>query len=175
MKLVEKQDLYSTLRVFNSRQFQSLETSVYMWMMSANRLKSNSKYPAEGELCLSLIRVQKHWEDCWLMSFDLTVVQKTIIAILHKEGKGSIEAARSQSTVIMPREGAQVTGMTTALKGLSSKGDFKNAGSLPKKQIEAWVSASRVSTYRRATTVKFHLTNYSSPIEAPSWGEKKIV
>ncbi len=67
---------------------------------------------------------------------DLTVVQKTIIDTLYKEGKPQMDIAErgggSQSTVskyihrkLAGRKGAQATEMTTALGRLSGKADSR--------------------------------------------------
>lgn len=58
---------------------------------------------------------------------DLTVVQKTVIDTLHKEGKPQKVAGCSQSdgklTGSVVGKWARATGMTAALRGLLSKAD----------------------------------------------------
>ncbi len=88
---------------------------------------------------------------------DLTVVQKTIIDTLHKEGKPQTfiakEAGCSQSAVSKhvkvewKEKDAQPTKRTAALWGLSSK--IKNLDELHKEWTEAGVKASRATTHRR--------------------------
>ncbi|KAI2660861.1 Transposable element Tc1 transposase [Labeo rohita] len=96
---------------------------------------------------------------------DLTVVQKTIIDTLHKEGKPQTfiakEDGRSQSAVskhvnrkLSGREKCGRKRCTTnrencSLERLVKQNRFKNLGELHKEWTEAGVKASRATTYRR--------------------------
>ncbi len=100
---------------------------------SANQLKTPAKYfwafkmvSQFGSLCYTIMR----------KTADLTVVQKTIIDTLHKEGKPQTwiakEAGCSQSAVSKhvnkvewKEKEAQPTKKTAALWGLSSKNDSR--------------------------------------------------
>ncbi len=96
---------------------------------------------------------------------DLTVVQKTIIDTLHKEGKPQTfiakEAGCSQSAVskhvnrkLSGRKNCGRKRCTTnrenrILMRIVKQNPFKNLGELPKEWTEAGVKASRATTHRR--------------------------
>ncbi|KAI2657102.1 Transposable element Tcb2 transposase [Labeo rohita] len=96
---------------------------------------------------------------------DLTVVQKTIIDTLHKEGKPQTfiakEAVCSQSAVskyvnrkLSGRKKSGRKSCTTnrenrSLERLVKQNQFKNLGELHKEGTEAGVKASRATTHRR--------------------------
>ncbi len=91
---------------------------------------------------------------------DLTVVQKTIIDTLHKEGKPQTfiakEAGRSQSAVSkhVKRKLSGRKKMQNQPRELQPYEDcqqhrFKNLGELHKEWTEAGVKASRATTHRR--------------------------
>ncbi len=96
---------------------------------------------------------------------DLTVVQKTIIDTLHKEGKPQIfiakEAGCSQSAVskhvnrkLSGRKKCGRKRCTTnrenrSLMRIVKQNRFKNLGELHKEWTEAGVKASRATTHRR--------------------------
>ncbi len=96
---------------------------------------------------------------------DLTVVQKTIIDTLHKEGKPQTfiakEAGCSQSAVskhvnrkLSGRKKCQRKRCTTnrenrSLMRIVKQNRFKNLGELHKEWTEAGVKASRATTHRR--------------------------
>ncbi len=96
---------------------------------------------------------------------DLTVVQKTIIDTLHKEGKpltfNDKEAGCSQSTVskhvnrkLRGRKKWRKKRCTTnrdnrSLMRIVKQNRFKNLGELHKEWTEAGVKASRATTHRR--------------------------
>ncbi len=96
---------------------------------------------------------------------DLTVVQKTIIDTLHKEGKPQTfidkEAGCSQSAVskhvnrkLSGRKKCGRKRCTTnrenrSLMRIVKRNQFKNLGELHKEQTEAGVKASRATTHRR--------------------------
>src|SRR4029434_4057574 len=106
---------------------------------------------------------------------DLTVVQKTIIDTMHKEGKTqnviAKEAGCSQSAVSKhingKMNGRKKCGRkrctsdrdNRSLERIVKRSPFKNLGEIHKKWTEAGVSASRATTHRRvqewATTVAF--------------------
>ncbi len=96
---------------------------------------------------------------------DLTVVQKTIIDTLHKEGKPqkfiTKEAGCSQSAV-SKHVNRELSGRKTcgrkrcttnrenrSLMRIVKTNRFKNLGELHKKWTEAGVKASRATTHRR--------------------------
>ncbi len=90
---------------------------------------------------------------------DLTVVQKTIIDTLHKEGKPQTfianEAGCSQSAVskhvnrkLSGRKKCRRKRFTTNRENRSQK-KIKNLGELHKEWTEAGVKASRTTTHRR--------------------------
>ncbi len=114
---------------------------------------------------------------------DLTVVQKTIIDTLHKEGKTQTFIVKEAvHRVLYPsmlteswvegksveEKDAQPTERTTALWGLSSKIDFKNLGELHKEWTEAGVKASRVTTHRRVKEF-----GYSCHQRRLTWAKEK--
>ncbi len=87
---------------------------------------------------------------------DLTVVQKTIIDTLHKEGKPKTfiakEAGSSQSAVskhvnrkLSGRKDAQPTEIRSLMR-IVKQNPFKNLGELHKEWTEAGVKASRATT-----------------------------
>ncbi len=96
---------------------------------------------------------------------DLTIVQKTIIDILHKEGKPQIliakEAGCSQSAVskhvnrnLSGRKKCERKRCTTnwenrSLMRIVKQNWFKNLGELHKKWTESGIKASRATTHRR--------------------------
>ncbi len=96
---------------------------------------------------------------------DLTVVQKTIIDTLHKEGKPQTfiakEAGCSQSAVskhvnrkLSGRKKCGRKRCTTnrenrSLMRIVKQNRFKNLGELHKEWTKAWVKASRATTHRR--------------------------
>ncbi len=95
---------------------------------------------------------------------DLTVVQKTIIDTLHKEGKAQTfiakEAGCSQSAVSKhvnrKLSGRKKCGRrrcnqreNRSLMRIYKQNRFKNLGELPKEWTEAVVNASRATTHRR--------------------------
>ncbi len=94
---------------------------------------------------------------------DLTVVQKTIIDTLHKEGKPQTviakEAGGSQSAVSkhvnrklsgMKKYGRKIcTTNRGSLMSIVKQNRFKNLGELHKEWTEAGVKASRATTHRR--------------------------
>ncbi len=90
---------------------------------------------------------------------DLTVVQKTIIDTLHKEGKPQTFIAKSAVCKHVNRKliGRKKCGRkrcTTnrenrSLMRIVKKKQFKNLGELHKEWTEAGVKASRATTHRR--------------------------
>ncbi len=96
---------------------------------------------------------------------DLTVVQKTIIDTLHKEGKPQTfiakEAACSQSAVSMHvnrklcgrkkcgRKRCTTNRENRSLMRIVKQNRFKNLGEIHKEWTEAGVKASRATTHRR--------------------------
>ncbi len=108
---------------------------------------------------------------------DLTVVQKTIIDTLHKEGKPQTfiakEAGCSQSAVskhvnrkLSGRKKCGRKRCTTnrenrSLMRIVKQNRFKNLGELHKEWTEAGVKASRATTHRRVKEFGYSLS-YSS-------------
>ncbi len=91
---------------------------------------------------------------------DLTVVQKTIIDTLHKEGKPQTfiakEAGCSQSAVskhvnrkLSGRKRCTTNRENRSLMRIVEQNRFKNLGELHKEWTEAGVKASRATTHRR--------------------------
>ncbi len=88
---------------------------------------------------------------------DLTVIQKSIIDTLHKEGKPTVHRVLYPSMLTenwveeksVEEKDAQPTERTAALWGFSSKIQFKNLGELHNEWTEAGVKASRATTHRR--------------------------
>ncbi len=91
---------------------------------------------------------------------DLTVVQKTIIDTLHKEGKPQTfiakEAGSSQSSVskhvnrkLSGRKRCTNNRENCSLMSIVKQNPFKNLGELHKEGTEAGVKASRSTTHRR--------------------------
>ncbi len=90
---------------------------------------------------------------------DLTVVQKTIIDTLHKEGKPQTliakEAGCSQSAVpkhvnrkLSGRKRCTTNRKNRSLMRIVKQNRFKNLGELHKEWTEAGVKASRATTHR---------------------------
>ncbi len=91
---------------------------------------------------------------------DLTVVQKTIIDTLHKEGKPQTfiakEAGCSQSAVskhvnrkLCGRKRCTTNRENRSLMRIVKQNRFKNLGELHKEWTEAGVKASRATAHRR--------------------------
>ncbi len=115
---------------------------------------------------------------------DLTVVQKTIIDTLHKEGKPQTfiakEAGCSQSAVskhvnrkLSGRKKCERKRCTTnrenrSLMRIVKKNRFKNLGELHKEWTEAGVKASRATTHRRVEEFV-----YSCHQRCLTWAKKK--
>ncbi len=115
---------------------------------------------------------------------DLTVVQKTIIYTLHKEGKPQTfiakEAGCSQSAVskhvnrkLSGREKCGRKKCTTnrekrSLMRIVKQNRFKNCGELHKKWTEAGVEASRATTHRRVKEF-----GYSCRQRCLTWAKEK--
>ncbi len=114
---------------------------------------------------------------------DLTVVQKTIIDILHKEGKPQTfiakEAGCSQSAVssmLTNLSGKKKCGRkrcTTnrenrSLMRIVKQNRFKNLGELHKEWTEAGVKASRATTHRRVKEF-----GYSCRQRRLTWAKEK--
>ncbi len=114
---------------------------------------------------------------------DLTVVQKTIIDILHKEGKPQTfiakEAGCSQSAVssmLTNLSGRKKCGRkrcTTnrenrSLMRIVKQNRFKNLGELHKEWTEAGVKASRATTHRRVKEF-----GYSCRQRRLTWAKEK--
>ncbi len=126
---------------------------------------------------------------------DLTVVQKTIIDTLHKEGKPQTfiakEAGCSQSAVSkhvnrswvegksVEEKDAQPTERTAALWGLSSKIDSRIWGELHKEWTKAGVKASRATTHRRVKEFGYSiplvkpLLNHRQRLRRLTWAKEK--
>ncbi len=83
---------------------------------------------------------------------DLTVVQKTTIDTLHKEGKTqkviAKEAGCSQSSV-SKHINREAKGRNRTLERIVKQNPFKNVGEIHKEWTAAGVSASRTTTHRR--------------------------
>ncbi len=115
---------------------------------------------------------------------DLTVVQKTIIDTLHKEGKPQTfiakEAGCSQSAVskyvnrkLSGRKKCGRKRCTTnrenrSLMRIVKQNRFKNLGELHKEWTEAGVKASRATTQRRVEEF-----GYSCPQSRLTWAKEK--
>ncbi len=115
---------------------------------------------------------------------DLTVVQKTIIDTLHKEGKPQTvitkEAGCSQSAVskhvkrkLIGRKKCRRKRCTTnrenrSLMRIVKQNRFKNLGELHKEWTEAGVKASRATTHRRVKEF-----GYSCRQRRLTWAKKK--
>ncbi len=115
---------------------------------------------------------------------DLTVVQKTIIDTLHKEGKPQTfiakEAGCSQSAVskhvnrkLSGRKKCGRKRCTTnrenrSLMRIVKQNRFKNLGELHKEWTEAGVKASRATTHRRVEEF-----GYSCRQRRPTWTKEK--
>ncbi len=110
---------------------------------------------------------------------DLTVVQKTIIDTLHKEGKPQTsiakEAGCSQSAV-SKHVNRKLSGRKKCVRKICNRENrclmridkqnrFKNLGELQKEWTEAGVKASRATTHRRVKEF-----GYSCPLEASYLG-----
>ncbi len=115
---------------------------------------------------------------------DLTVVQKTIIDTLHKEGKPQTfiakEAGCSQSAVSKDvnrelngrkkcgRKRCTTNRENRSLMSIIKKNRFKNVGELHKEWTEAGVKASRDTTHRRVNEF-----GYSCRQRRLTWAKKK--
>ncbi len=115
---------------------------------------------------------------------DLTVVQKTIIDTLHKEGKPQTfiakEAGCSQSAVSKHvnrklsgrkkcgRKNAHPPKRTAAFMRIIEQNRFKNLGELHKEWTEAGVKASRATTHRRVNEF-----GYSCHQRCLTWAKEK--
>ncbi len=115
---------------------------------------------------------------------DLTVVQKTIIDTLHKEGKPQTsiakEAGCSQSAVskhvnrqLSERKKCGRKRCTTnqenrSLMRIVKQNRFKNLGELHKEWTEAGVKASRATTHRRVKEF-----DYSCRQRSLTWAKEK--
>ncbi len=109
---------------------------------------------------------------------DLTVVQKTIIDTLHKEGKPQTfiakEAGCSQSAVskhvnrkLSGRKKCGGKRCTTnrenhSIMRIVKRNPFKNLGELHKEWTEAGVKASRATTHRRVQEFWLQLSSEAS-------------
>ncbi len=94
---------------------------------------------------------------------DLTVVQKTIIDTLHKEGKAQIFIAKKTNVSSSPsilteswvegkkcgRKRCTTNRENSSLMRIVKQNRFKNLGELHKEWTEAGVKASRATTHRR--------------------------
>ncbi len=115
---------------------------------------------------------------------DLTVVQKTIIDTLHKEGKPQTfiakEAGCSQSAVSKHvnrklsgrkkcgRKRCTINRENCSLMRIVKQNRFKNLGELHKGWTEAGVKASRVTTHRRVKEF-----GYSCHQRRLTWAKEK--
>ncbi len=115
---------------------------------------------------------------------ELTVVQKTIIDMLHKEGKTQTfiakEAGCSQSAVSKHvnrklsgrkkcgRKRCTIDRENRSLMRIVKQNQFKNLGELHKEWTEAGVKASRVTTHRRVKDF-----GYSCCQRRLTWAKKK--
>ncbi len=115
---------------------------------------------------------------------DLTVVQKTIIDTLHKEGKPQTfiakEAGCSQSAVSKDvnrelngrkkcgRKRCTTNRENRSLMSIIKKNRFKNVGELHKEWTEAGIKASRASTHRRVNEF-----GYSCRQRRLTWAKEK--
>ncbi len=142
---------------------------------SANQLKTPAKFPEPSK-----------WSQFGSLGYtimgktaDLTVVQKTIIDTLHKEGKPQTfiakEAGCSQSAVSKHVNRKLVEGKrcTTnrenrSLMRIVKQNRFKNLGELHKEWTEAGVKASRATTHRRVKEF-----GYSSRQRRLTWAKEK--
>ncbi len=104
---------------------------------------------------------------------DLTVVQKTIIDTLHKEGKPQTfiakEAGCSQSAVskhVNKVEWKEKDAQST--ERIDKQNRFKNLGELHKEWTEAGVKASRATTHRRVKEF-----GYSCRQRRLTWAKEK--
>ncbi len=110
---------------------------------------------------------------------DLTVVQKTIIDTLHKEGKTQTfiakEAGCSQSAVskhvnrkLSGRKRCTTNRENRSLMRIGKQNQFKNLGELHKEWTEAGVKGSRVTTHRRVKEF-----SYSCHQRCLTWAKEK--
>ncbi len=114
---------------------------------------------------------------------DLTVVQKTIIDTLHKEGKPQTFIAKEAvHRVLYPsmlteswvegksveEKDAQPTERNRSLMRIVKQNQFKNLGKLHKEWTEAGVKASRVTTHRRVEEF-----GYSCRQRRLTWAKEK--
>ena len=118
---------------------------------------------------------------------DLTVVQKTIIDTLHKEGKSQkviAERAGCSQSAVSKYIHRKLTGRKKcgrkrctsnrddhSLGKIVRKSRFKNLGELHKEWTEARVSASRVTTLRRLQEMGY---SCHIPRTKPLLNQKKI-
>ncbi len=133
----------------------------------------------QNGLSVWFTRLHNHWEDCWM-----TVVQKTIIDTLHKEGKPQTfiakEAGSSQSAVskhvnrkLSERKKCGRKRCTTnrencSLMRIVKQNRFKNLGELHKEWTEAGVKTSRATTHRRVKEF-----GYSCRQRRLTWAKEK--
>ncbi len=110
---------------------------------------------------------------------DLTVVQKTIIDTLHKEGNRQTFIAKaagcSQSAVskhvnskLSGRKRCTTNRENRSLMRIVKQNQFKNLGELHKEWTEAGVKASRATTHRHVKEF-----GYSCRQRHLTWAEKK--
>ncbi len=110
---------------------------------------------------------------------DLTVVQKTIIDTLHKEGKPQTfiakEAGCSQSAAskhvnrkLSGRKRCTTNRENRSLMRIVKQNRFKNLGELHKEWTEAGVKASRATTHRRVKEF-----GYSCHQRRLTWAKEK--
>ncbi len=106
---------------------------------------------------------------------DLTVVQKTIIDTLHKEGKPHILSAVSKhvNRKLSGRKKCGTKRYTTnrenrSLMRIVKQNRFKNLGELHKEWTEAGVKASRATTHRRVKEF-----GYSCRQRRLTWAKEK--
>ncbi len=118
---------------------------------------------------------------------DLTVVQKTIIDTLHKEGKPQTfiakEAGCSQSAVSKHvnrkmggrkkcgRKRCSTNRENNSLMRIIKQNQFKNLGELYKEWTEAGVKASRATTHRRVKEFcySYRQRRFTLPKEKKNW------
>ncbi len=113
---------------------------------------------------------------------DLTVVQKTIIDTLHKEGKAQIFIAKKMNVSSSPsmlteswvegkkcgRKRWTTNRENRSLMRIVKQNQFKNLGELHKEWTEAGVKASRATTHRRVKEF-----GYSCRQRHLTWAKKK--
>ncbi len=134
----------------------SLSQQIRIWW-HANQLiisKHLQRFPEPSKWSLSLVHYTIMGKTA-----DLTVVQKTIIDTLHKEGKTQTFIAKEAvHRVLYPSmlteswvKGKRCTTNweNRSLMRIVTQNQFKNLGELHKEWTEAGVKASRVTTHRR--------------------------